>query len=52
LVPVIPTSVSRLLYRYLAEHNRKPKPFVWTTDLDRIIEKLNRGYQLLARRSV
>jgi len=34
--------------RYLKEHNRKPKPFVWTTDPDRIIEKLNRGYQVLA----
>jgi transposase len=34
--------------RYLGEHNRKPKPFVWTADPDRIIEKLNRGYQVLA----
>jgi hypothetical protein len=25
--------------RYLGEHNRKPKPLVWTTDSDRIIEK-------------
>jgi hypothetical protein len=31
--------------RYLAEHNRQPKPFVWTADPDRIIEKVNRGYQ-------
>jgi len=34
--------------RYLGEHNRKPKPFVWTADPDRIIEKLNRGHQVLA----
>src|SRR6201981_267687 len=34
--------------RYLGEHNRKPKPFVWTADPDRIIEKVNRGYQMLA----
>jgi transposase len=34
--------------RYLGEHNRKPKPFVWTADPDRIIEKVNRGYQVLA----
>jgi transposase len=34
--------------RYLAEHNQHPKPFVWTADPDRIIEKLNRGYQALA----
>jgi hypothetical protein len=26
--------------------NRKPKPFIWTLNLDRIIEKLNRGYQM------
>ncbi len=25
--------------RYLGEHNRKPKPFVWTADPDRIIER-------------
>jgi hypothetical protein len=34
--------------RYLNEHNRKPKPFAWTADPDRIIEKVNRGYQMLA----
>jgi transposase len=34
--------------RYLAEHNQRPKPFVWTADPDRIIEKINRGYQVLA----
>jgi hypothetical protein len=34
--------------RYLGEHNRKPKPFVWTADPDRIVEKVNRGYQVMA----
>jgi transposase len=34
--------------RYLGEHNRKPKPFVWTADPDRIIEKVNRGHQAIA----
>jgi len=34
--------------RYLGEHNRKPKPFVWTADPNRIIEKINRGHQVLA----
>ena len=33
---------------YLGEHNRKPKPFVWTADPDRIIEKVNRGHQAIA----
>jgi hypothetical protein len=30
------------------EHNRKPKTFVWTADPNRIIEKINRGHQVLA----
>ena len=34
--------------RYLGEHNRKPKPFVWTADPHRIIEKVRRGHQVLA----
>ena len=34
--------------RYLAEHNQRPKPFVWTADPNRIIEKVNRGHQTLA----
>jgi transposase len=34
--------------RYLGEHNRKPRPFVWTANPDRIIEKVNRGYQAMA----
>ncbi len=34
--------------RYLDEHNRSPKPFVWTADPDRIIATVNRGYQTLA----
>ena len=34
--------------RYLGEHNRKSKPFVWTADPDRVIEKVNRGHQAIA----
>jgi transposase len=34
--------------RYLAEHNQNPKPFVWTADPNRIIEKVRRGNQVLA----
>ena len=33
--------------RFLADHNRTPKPFVWTADPDRIIAAANRGYQVL-----
>jgi hypothetical protein len=42
------SSVSRLGYRSLGEHHRKPKPFLWTADPDRIIEKVNRGHQVIA----
>jgi hypothetical protein len=31
--------------RDLAEHNAKPKPFVWTADPDRIIAAAKRGYR-------
>jgi transposase len=34
--------------RYLEEHNGRPKPFVWTADPDRIIEKVMRGNQAFA----
>ena len=34
--------------RYLGDHNRQPKPFVWTADPDRIIEKVKRGYHAIA----
>jgi transposase len=29
--------------RYLAEHNQRLKPFIWTADPNRIIDKVNRG---------
>ena len=31
--------------RFLAEANDDPKPFVWTADPDRILEKVSRGHQ-------
>ena len=33
--------------RFLAEHNREPKPFAWTKDPDEIIAAVKRGYQAL-----
>lgn len=33
--------------RFLAEHNENPKPFVWTTDPDKIIAAVRRGHQVL-----
>jgi len=39
------TSVSQLekaIADYLAEHNKNPKPFVWTADADSILQRLKR----------
>jgi hypothetical protein len=33
--------------RFIAEHNRQPKPFVWKADPDKIIAARNRGIQTL-----
>ena len=33
--------------RFVDEHNKEPKPFVWTADPDEIIAAVNRGYQTL-----
>ena len=33
--------------RFIAEHNRYPKPFVWKADPDKIIAARNRGFQTL-----
>ena len=33
--------------RYLAEHNRAPRPFVWTAEPEAILAKLKRGHQTL-----
>jgi hypothetical protein len=33
--------------RFLAEANDDPKPFVWTADPNRILEKVSRGHQAL-----
>src|SRR3954465_7555618 len=41
-------SLREAINRYLAEHNRDPRPFVWTADPDVIVEKVRRGYHALA----
>lgn len=33
--------------RFIAEHNRQPKPFFWKADPDKIIAARNRGFQTL-----
>ena len=42
-------ALQEAINRFVAEHNRSPRPFVWTADPDRIVEKVGRGYQTLAR---
>jgi hypothetical protein len=41
-------ALQEAINRYLAEHNRGPKPFVWTADPEAIVEKVRRGYHALA----
>ena len=33
--------------RYVAEHNKHPKPFTWTADPDRVLAAITRGKQVL-----
>jgi hypothetical protein len=33
--------------RFVAEHKRAPKPFIWRADPDAIIAARNRGFQAL-----
>src|SRR3954464_7984278 len=42
-------ALQEAINRYLREHNRSPKPFVWTADPGQTHEKVRRGYQTLAR---
>jgi hypothetical protein len=32
--------------RFVADHNRQPKPLVWAADPDKIIAAGNRGYSV------
>ena len=41
-------ALQEAINRYLDEHNRDPRPFVWTADPDAIVEKVRRGYHALA----
>jgi hypothetical protein len=41
-------ALQEAINRYLAEHNRYPRPFVWTADPDAIVEKVRCGYHALA----
>ena len=37
--------LERAIAEYLSEHNKNPKPFVWTADADSILERLKRVCQ-------
>ena len=41
-------ALQEAINRYLEEHNRSPRPFVWTADPDAIVEKVRRAYHALA----
>jgi hypothetical protein len=41
-------ALQEAINRFVEEHNRSPRPFVWTADPDTIVEKVRRGYHALA----
>jgi transposase len=41
-------ALQEAINRFVAEHNESPRPFVWTADPDAIVEKVRRGYHVLA----
>ena len=41
-------ALQEAINRFINEHNERPRPFVWTADPDRIVEKVRRGYHALA----
>jgi transposase len=38
-------ALQEAINRFVEEHNGRPRPFVWTADLGRIIEKVRRGHE-------
>src|SRR5882724_1611918 len=38
------------IQHYIDEHNRKPKPYLWTAKAHDILEKVKRGWQVLKAR--
>ena len=41
-------ALQEAINRFVEEHNGDPRPFVWTTDPDAIVEKVRRGFHALA----
>jgi len=41
-------ALQEAINRFVEEHNRSPRPFVWTADPDAVVEKVRRGYHALA----
>ena len=44
-------ALQEAINRFVEQHNRDPRPFVWTADPDAIVEKVRRGYLALASAS-
>ena len=41
-------ALQEAINHFVEEHNRSPRPFVWTADPEAIVEKVRRGYRALA----
>ena len=42
------TDLEVAIYQYLAEHNERPKPFVWTATTKKILAKVEKARAALA----
>jgi hypothetical protein len=45
-----PVALREAIDRFVEEHNRDPRPFVWTADPGVIVAKVQRGFHALAWR--
>jgi hypothetical protein len=41
-------ALQEAINRFVEEHNRDPRPFVWTADPGRVVEKVRRARQAVA----
>jgi hypothetical protein len=47
----VPAALREAIDRHIDEHNRDPRPFIWTADPDRFNEKVVRAHRGVVARS-
>ena len=41
-------AITQTIQHYIDQRNREPKPFVWTASVEQIIDKVSKGFKILA----